>query len=127
MLPRDKAIWDRFLEQHGSYFERFDYDTHVGEGIGDIAGETDQTRRIALALTQKRIDAVGYKGSEIWVIEIKPYAGLSAIGQVVSYEILYNKDFGEGKVTHKAIVTDRTDADIHILCRKLSIRLYETG
>jgi len=127
MLPRDKVIWDRFLEQHGVYFERFDYDTHVGEGIGDIVGVTDQIRKIALSLTQKRIDAVGYKGSEIWVFEIKPKAGLAAVGQIISYRILYDKDFGPGKVTHKAIVTDRTDNDIRTLCRELSIRLYEVG
>lgn len=127
MLPRDKVIWDRFLEQYGDYFERFDYDIHVGEGIGGICGYSKLTKKIALALTQKRIDAVGRKEGEIWVIEIKPKAGLSAIGQVTAYEILYNKGFGIGKVTHKAIVTDRTDVDIRTLCKELGIRLYEVG
>jgi len=127
MLPRDKRIWDRFLEQHGSYFERFDYDIHVGEGVGILAGVSEMTQKIATTLTQKRIDAVGYRGSEIWVFEIKPKAGLSAIGQVSAYEILYNKDFGAGKVTYKAIATDRTDNDIRTLCKELGIRLYEVG
>ena len=60
-------------------------------------------------------------------MEIKPKAGLSAIGQVTAYEILYNKQFGAGKVSYKAIVTDRTDADIRTLCKELGIRLYEVG
>ena len=127
MLPRDKAIWDRFLEQHGSYFERFDYDIHVGEGVGDIVGIDEMTRRIALSLTQKRIDATGYRGSETWFLEIKPKAGLSAIGQVIAYEILYGKQFGAPEKSYKAIVTDRADADIHTLCRELNIKLYEVG
>ena len=67
MLPRDKEIWDRFLEQHGDYFDRFDYDIRVGKGIGDIVGVSDLTRKIAVSLTQKRIDATGYKSQEIWV------------------------------------------------------------
>ena len=127
MLPRDREIWDRFLEQHGNYFDRFDYDIRVGEGIGNIVGVSELTRKIAVSLTQKRIDATGYKDTEIWVIEIKPKAGLSAIGQVTAYEILYNKQFGAGKVYAKAIVTDRTDADVRTLCKELNIRLYEVG
>jgi len=127
MLPRDKRIWDRFLEQHGSYFERFDYDIHVGEGVGTLWGVSVMTQRIATSLTQKRIDAVGYRSGEVWLFEIKPKAGLSAIGQVSAYEILYNKDFGAGAVTYKAIVTDRTDNDIRHLCKELNIRLYEVG
>ena len=127
MLPRDKYLWDRFLELHGDYFERFDYDIRVGEGIGELEGYPENIRRAAKMLTQKRIDAVGYRGSEIWVFEIKPHAGLSAIGQVIAYETLWNKDFPDRPVTYKAIVTDRTDNDIRLLCREQGIRLYEVG
>lgn len=127
MLPGDKRIWDHFLERHGSYFERFDYDIHVGEGVGILEGVDPMTQRIATSLTQKRIDAVGYRGDEVWVFEIKPMAGLSALGQVSAYEQLYNKDREPLKVTYRAIVTDRTDNDIRYLCQAQGIRLYEVG
>lgn len=127
MLPGDRRIWDRFLEQHGDYFNRFEYDIHVGEGIGEIVGVDAMTQKIATVLSQKRIDAVGYRGGEVWLFEIKPHAGLSAIGQILSYETLYEKDFGAGKVSYIAIVTDRTDNDIRTMCNTYDIRLYETG
>ncbi len=127
MLPRDQYIWDKFLEQHGDYFEYFKYDIHVGEGVGNITGYPPEIVKMAKVLTQKRIDAVGFRGSEIWVFEVKPYAGLSAIGQVVAYEALWNKDFPDRQVTYKSIVTDRTDNDIRYMCKELGIRLYEVG
>jgi len=127
MLPNDKRIWDRFLEQYGDYFDYFDYDVRVGEGVGDIVGVDELTKEIALALTRKRIDAVGFRGEEVWVFEIKPRAGLSALGQVTAYEELWNKDFRPRRVSYKAIVTDRTDNDIRYLCQTQGIRLYEVG
>jgi hypothetical protein len=127
MLPNDKRIWDRFLEQFGDYFEYFDYDVRVGEGVGDIVGFDELTKEIALALTQKRIDAVGYRGDEVWVFEIKPRAGLSAIGQVTAYEVLWNRQFYPRRIYRKAIVTDRTDNDIRYLCQEKDIKLYEVG
>ena len=127
MMPGDKAVWDRFLEQHGDYFEGFDYDIHVGEGVGEITGYSEEIKKAAIALSQKRIDAVGYRGNEVWVIEIKPHAGLSAIGQVLAYETLYNIEHETKPVTYKAIVTDRTDNDMRTLCGTMAIRLYEVG
>jgi len=127
MLPRDARIWNHFLEQHGEYFDYFRYDIHVGEGIGEISGYPENIARLAKTLTQKRIDAVGYRGSEVWLFEIKPMAGLSAIGQILSYYSLYNKDFPDRPATYKAIVTDRTDNDIRYMCKEYSIRLYEVG
>ena len=127
MLPGDRAVWDRYIEQHGEYFEGFDYDVHVGEGVGEISGYPDAIKKAALVLTQKRIDAVGYRGNEVWVIEIKPHAGLSAIGQVLAYEALYNIEHEDRPVTYKAIVTDRTNADMRTLCGTMGIRLYEVG
>jgi len=127
MLPADQLLWDVFLPKYGSYWDGFDYDIHVGEGVGPLPGYPPGIARAALSLTQKRIDAVGYRGSEVWVFEIKPHAGLSAIGQVLSYSELYDTAHPGGLVTHKAIVTDLTDADIHTLCRTWAIRLYSLG
>ena len=125
MLPRDKFLWDRFLGIHGKYFDRFDYDIHVGEGIGKIYGYPENIQRMAKLLTQKRIDAVGYHGDEVWVFEIKPHAGLSALGQVTAYEALWNKQFPDQKVYRKAIVTDFVDQDIRYMCQLHNIRLFE--
>jgi RecB family endonuclease NucS len=63
-------------------------------------------------LYQRRIDAVGFKGEEIDIIEVKPNATMSAIGQVVGYVHLYMRDEAWSKPPKAVIVTDYADADM---------------
>ena len=106
MLPRDIAIWRRFLLQHEEEFTEFRYDVHVGpklrledpnaSWIGDFSER-------ALSL---RIDVVGFKAEEVWVIEVKPNAGLSALGQLMAYRYYLDPSIYAGKVLKACVVTD---------------------
>jgi len=127
MLPRDTELWNHFLEQHGGYFDRFIYDEHVGEGVGDIYGYEPWVAQLAKSLTQKRIDAVGYRGGEVWLFEIKPKAGLAALGQIIAYEALWETGGRLPHVYRKAIVTDRTDGDIKTVADLYGVKVYEVG
>lgn len=93
MLPADVALWERFLERYGHEFAGFDYDLHVGGRIQRQSEWTEETFSMASALTAKRIDAVGYKLGETWIIEVKPEGGVTSVGQLVTYQILYISKF----------------------------------
>jgi len=125
MLPNETVIWDRFLKRHGDYFEGFEYDVRVGEGIGEPVNLVEPWRSAAIALSRKRIDAVGRRGQEVWLFEVKPEAGLSAIGQLMAYKVLYEDEHGGGVVTHLAIVSDRVDRDTKRAAQAHGIRVYE--
>lgn len=89
MLPADVEVWDRFLDQHGYEFVGFRYDVHVG---GEVERQSDWTKKIfqmASWLAAKRIDAVGYKAGEVCIFEVKPEAGVTAVGQLVTYKMLF--------------------------------------
>jgi len=124
MMPGDVPLWQRFLTQHGEYFDSFDYDRHVGQGVDIDPAWPEEIVRAALALTQKRIDAVGYKGPEVWLFEVKPDAGLSALGQLLSYKALWERDPVNPKVTYLAIITDRLNPDEQFLFESHGIRTY---
>jgi hypothetical protein len=89
MLPADVAVWDRFLDKHGFGFVGFRYDVHVGGEIEKRDEWTEKTIQMASWLAAKRIDAVGYKAGETWIFEVKPEAGVTAVGQLVTYRMLY--------------------------------------
>ena len=121
MLSEDVAIWERFLEKYGSLYSSFVYDVHVGEGLRDLEGVTDEVKYASMELLLKRIDVVGKLGAETHIIEVKPDAGMSAVGQVLCYEVLYRRDFKIVGPIRNIIVTDRLWPDHEYLFKVFDI------
>lgn len=124
LLPREVEIWERFLAQYGMMFSGFSYDVRVGEGIQVRPEWGDEIARMAKLLTQKRIDVVAYRPGEIWIIEIKPHAGLSALGQVIAYEDLYRTKYSPQEAIRKAIICETVDPDLPPLLAQRDIQLF---
>lgn len=93
MIGDDRVVWDRFVEKFPDRFETVDYDFRVGEGTGFPGGVEDNWARMAMMLSQKRIDVLGWVGDHPTIIEVKKRVGLSALGQVLGYRVLFLKDF----------------------------------
>lgn len=112
MKPADVAIWNRFLEKFPDEYDSVDYDVAVGtgrryEGAADVA-IVDGFEH----LTRKKIDVVGYKEKSVHIIEVKPNAGASALGQAKSYELLYKRDIDQASPTLTRLVTDVIGLDV---------------
>ena len=123
LMVGDVEIWERYLELHAKEWTGFRYDVRVGEGIELPKSQPEYIRGMALALTEKRIDVVGEKGNDVWIIEVKPNAMLSAVGQVLSYQVLFEDRFPEERKPYLMIVTDRKGPDIDSLCQRFNISL----
>lgn len=93
LLPFDIPLWKRFLDKYAHQYIKFDYDIRVGEG--SIAPENipEKLRVMWNDLSKKRIDAVGFTGSSIVVIEITRRAGIKALGQMQTYPTLYRSTY----------------------------------
>jgi len=106
MLPHDVEIWRRFLSQYEDDFEEFKYDVLCGPKVRledpDMPWLGDFSER-ALSL---RIDVLGFKEDEVWLIEVKPNAGLSALGQLMAYRFYLDPSYYEGKTLRAVVVTD---------------------
>lgn len=124
MLPPEARLWSKFLDRHMPYFDKFTYDVHVGEGIPVNPAWPENIKVAAKALTTKRIDAVGYRGGEVWIFEIKPDAGLSAYGQLLAYKFFYLAQFGTPERLYLALVTENILPDERKLYEAAGIRVY---
>ena len=93
MLRADAAVWDRFLDEYGYQFVGFRYDIHVGGEVERESGWSEKVFQMASWLAAKRIDAVGYKAGETWIFEVKPEAGVTAVGQLVTYKMLFTEKY----------------------------------
>ena len=122
----DTRVWKEYLRVHRAEWDSFDYDVRVGKGVDPGPGFPMHIRRDAQMLTQKRIDAVGYRGTQTWIIEVKPRAGLGAVGQLVGYRALYEAEHGAGSVTGLLLVCQILDDDIRHAAASAGIQVVET-
>lgn len=127
MLPNEIPIWERWLALYGKDFKNFRYDVHVGEGVDPGKDVPEKYRQLAKMLTQKRIDAVAERNGEIWIFEVKPDAGLSALGQLLAYRQLYRRDFKETRPIKLAVVTTKVNKDEFWVFNQHGIVVYEVG
>lgn len=107
MLPEDLAIWRRFLEHFEDQFETYVYDKLVGPRYDWGEFElSPQMEKLAERLYALRIDVLALREGETWVIEVKPLAGLSALGQVLAYDFYIRKQEETTPFVGRMIVTD---------------------
>lgn len=111
MVGDEKQVWNRFVVKFPKRFDTVDYDFRVGEGMPYQDDWEPNIRRMVTALTQKRIDVVGWNGDRPTIIEVKVRAGLSALGQVLGYIELFKSELPSFPNPRPMIVCEITTAD----------------
>jgi len=112
MLAEDNAVWSKFLQADADRIQELWYDLRVGQPVYISPDASDMERKIALGLTRKRIDVVCLVDGDFWVVEIKPYASMLAVGQALTYARLFALEYEvEGRII-PVIVCDVIDADL---------------
>ena len=107
MLPEDREIWARFLSHFEDQFDRYEYDVLTGPKLEVPSEELPPNlRTLAERLFALRIDVLAKRNREVWIIEVKPNAGLSALGQLLAYQHYMVEQVGDASRIHLACVTD---------------------
>lgn len=73
---------------------------------------SEAMKKMWYASTAKRIDAIGEKEDEIWIIEVAASPYLRAVGQCLSYKFLWEEDPKIGKPVTAVLVCYFIDSDI---------------
>jgi len=125
MMPAEVRVWEAWLRtEEGKSYEPYEYDVHVGKASALWKTGEPNWDRMADALMKKRIDAVSRKEGIVHIFEVKPDAGLGAIGQLLSYRILYREEFDYGGRIELHLVTNYTDIDTETVCKEQNIKLH---
>ena len=127
MMPNEVPIWARWLEGEGARYAPYEYDVAVGEGVQLPEEASELERRIAAELTRKRIDAVSRQVGVVRIFEVKPRAGLSAVGQLLGYRELYRQTFRHRGPIELWLITDRLQPDMEPVLRRHGIIWREVG
>jgi len=127
MLAEDITVWSLFLRKNPGLLQKVWYDVKVGAPMPLPVGATDIQRLVALGVSRKRIDVVGFAFSQYWVIEVKPYGNMVALGQAVAYTGLFKKEYEVvGKVVG-VVVCATVDKDLIPEFERQQVNVIEVG
>lgn len=125
LLEVDALLWHQHRLKFEDRYERFDYDVNVGTGRDPGSDFPDNIRQMAVRLSTRRIDAIGFRGPSIDIFEVTHSAGFTAVGQLVSYPILYRLTFGTDAILTPILVAGRVQTDIQPVLDRLHIPVYQ--
>lgn len=124
LLPNEIAIWDRFLANPPFPIISVTYDLHLGEGQPIQPRWDESMIALVKAVTRKRVDAVVVTPGATVIIEIKPRAGMSALGQLLAYRQLFLAEHAPAGELRLACVCERVAPDLDRVFGSYGIYLY---
>jgi len=123
MKPQDVEVWERFIKTYPNAYEEVAYDVAVGEGAPVPAGTPENIAADFKLLTQRKIDVVGFSKGEVHVIEVKPIASFTALGQVLGYTKLYLKTAGAGAAAQPVIIAGKLGTDMEHPINEFGVKI----
>lgn len=124
MLPPDIPVWWRFLEKWGFGIERLWYDCLLGGPFLTPEEEKDPLKKSWRYVNSKRPDAIAETKNEVWIIEVSANPGLRAMGQVFSYQMLWQEDPKIDKIDRMVLVVETLDTDLGAAVAKMGGLIY---
>lgn len=121
LRPEDQLVWERFLDLNPNKDWKVDYDVKVGMGRTPLEDLPEQFKKDWKDLTRKRIDVVAWAPNAVYIIEIKPRAGLSAVGQVLGYVGLWEDLHNQGRKIVPMILCFECDPDTLAVAKAANI------
>jgi hypothetical protein len=112
MAPGDVRVWREALRLGLVKADRFEYDVRLGGAGADLVEREHPHLRMWETLLKKRVDVVAWSGSHATIIEVKPVASFSALGQAVGYRFLWGRERAGRGGFRVAVVCAIVDPDL---------------
>lgn len=124
MGPEDTKVWQRFVAAFPDKYDTADYDVKVGTAPAFVTRDEAGVGGDIANLYLRKIDVVAFKENHIDVIEVKPKAGFSTVGQILGYMMHWNDEHKGVGVPHAVIVAGECPLDARILADQNGVEVY---
>jgi hypothetical protein len=125
MAKRDAAVWERWIEKHGANYRAVAYDVALGGLAAPGAEPDDALDRMWQYQTALKIDAFVLGDGQALVIEVRPWATVSALGAALAYSMVLDR-IGVGNVALvPTIVCEGIQVDVRWCCDRLNVQVFE--
>jgi len=129
MATADFAVWQRARGALSLRVEAWHFDVGLGEGLPSQHVTTPDLRAALAELGRKRIDAVGIQTDAWLLVELRHRAGPGALGALLLYRALWERDPPDTKPVRALLVAGEIDPDTHLTAihRDLEILVFPPG
>jgi|SRR5216684_3049932 len=86
---RESGVIRDYLQQHLAEFDRVSFSVRVGEGLPPDPSHLVQIQNNTTRFTKKRIDVLGWNGTQPTIVEAKERLTGAALGQLLQYRHLF--------------------------------------
>jgi len=124
MKVDEAAVWERFLSKSPFKIVTVLYDVRLGEGTVVAEGVPAWVKSMAWSLSTKRVDAIIETAMEFILIEVKSRGALSAVGQLLGYLVLFNRQYRPQKRVRLALVCAVIAPDMEPVLQEYGIETY---
>lgn len=124
MSVKDTEIWNRFIDKFPEAYLTCQYDFHIGDTAPFDTLMDDGTDLNQDKLYRLRIDVVANTYLDTSIIEVKPNAGVTALGQLEKYTELYVRDEMPKQPVNMVLITDKELPNMDYLCKKAGVKLF---
>jgi hypothetical protein len=125
MAKRDVEVWTRFLNRHAADFSGFAYDVGVGGLRVSLPDFSDDDADAWQYHTALKIDACGMTDTSVWVIEVKPEAQVGALGAVLAYTMVLDRERVFELPLQSVLVCEYVQPDVDWCCAQLGITVVK--
>ena len=124
MSPQDLPLWRAWLTTNHARFTAWFFDVALGEPYdpGPHIGPT--YRYAAMRLSRLRADAVGVSPAGWTLIEVRPFAGASALGALLTYLALWKADPPDSRPISGLLVTNELRKGLDALYKSAGLDVH---
>lgn len=123
----EHAVVADWLQARGSFYDRIEFNVHLGSGIVPPATLVEPWLSNAIRSTQKRADVIAWLPEGVVIIEAKGRATSDALGQLMTYKALWLDGHPTTPVIGLEVICRRINADDQaaFTANGVTIRVYE--
>ena len=126
MGKRENVIWSYFLTYiPWDDIEEIWYAVRVGPPYVPVDELEDPLKRVFVAATTLRIDAVVWRKAEVWIMEVKEVGNVVAIGQLVSYQHYFLQEYPVKKPVYLGLVCEDYKKSIEPVAKRYGITIFK--
>jgi hypothetical protein len=123
----ERSVWVRFLTMAPAQGLDWRYEEELGVGSYGPAGGPELPPEFYLRLLKKRVDAVAEEPHRTILAEVKEVGGMAALGQLLTYRLLWMAEKGPRGRIDLWVVCGRADYDVLPAFTFYGVSLFETG